>query len=100
MQRIAILFAVAGALMLGVFQFARWRAENALLARYCQDPGASVELVGRILDAGGPAPGERRRPYLIAARLLFVEPQRPGEPDAAYLARLRLRIAARCARGF
>lgn len=100
MKRIAILFAVAAAIMLGVFQFARWRAENALLPRYCEDPRAVVALVGRILDDGGPEKGEKRRPYLIAAKLIFLEPQLPDEPTAAYLDRLQTRIEDRCAGRF
>ena len=100
MKRLVIVFAVTLGVMLAIFRFAGWRAEHALLARYCAAPAATIGHVNEILEKGGPDAGEKRRPYIIAAKLIFLVPQESDEPLEAYLARLRQRIDTRCSQRF
>lgn len=100
MRKIIIVFVVTAAVMLLVFQFAGWRAENALLPRYCENPRASIGYVRKILQDGGPSEGEKRRPYIIAAKLIFLVPQEAGETDEAYFIRIASRLDERCAQAY
>jgi hypothetical protein len=86
---------VAAALML-VFRAAEWRSDQVLLPRYCDDPDAHLERVRRILTESDPAGEESRRPYIIAAKLMFLVPQETGESVEHYLTRLRRRLDATC----
>jgi len=47
-----------------------------------------------------PAGGDSARPYLVAAKLLYLVPQAEDETVDAYLIRLRGRIDANCSRTF
>ena len=100
MKKLAAVFVVTALTMVLIFRFAGWRAENALLPRYCEDPRASIEHVRRIIEEGGPQQGEKRRPYIIAAKLLFLVPQEVDESNAAWLARIQRRLSERCGRAF
>ncbi len=100
MQKRLIVFAVTAITMVVIFRFAGWRAENALLPRYCDDPHASIEYVRRIIEDGGPADGEKRRPYMIAAKLIFLVPQQVDESEADWLARIEARVRVSCARRY
>ena len=95
-----IVFLLAGGIMLLVFQYAGWRAQTALLPRYCADPGGTIRIVRKIISATEPAGDEKRRPYIIAAKLIFLIPQEAGETQEAYLSRLRLRIEESCAQAY
>lgn len=96
MLRIGASFIViSGALWL-IFTSAQWYADTATLPRYCDDPDITVDLVGRILASGNPAGGDNRRPYVIAAKLIFLVPRASNETISAYQARLRKRIADTC----
>ncbi len=88
--------AIAALTMTGVFRAAEWRADNVLLPRYCDDAQAAVALVGRILTSPEPAGFGSTRPYVVAAKLMFLIPRAPGEGTDTYLARLREHIEARC----
>lgn len=100
MKKLAAVFIVTALSMVLIFRFAGWRAENALLPRYCEDPGAAIEHVRRIMEDGGPQAGEKRRPYIIAAKLIFLVPQEVDESDAAWLARIEQRLGERCGVAF
>lgn len=97
MKKLLIVFAATAITMVIIFRFADWRAGNALLPRYCDDPHASIEYVRRIVEDGGPAEGEKRRPYIIAAKLIFLVPQEVDESEADWLARIEGRVRERCA---
>lgn len=102
-----ILPAVRGTALLGaalalaaalsaVFSAAEWYGERVSVPRYCDDPEGHVTRVGRILSEPRPAEEDSRRPYVIAAKLLYLVPQQRDEAVADYLARLRHRIEAAC----
>jgi len=100
MKKLFAVFAVTAITMVLIFRFAGWRAENALLPRYCEDPRASIEYVRRIVEDGGPQEGEKRRPYIIAAKLIFLVPQQADEPAEAWMGRIEQRLSERCAQQY
>ncbi len=89
-------FAIVALILAGVFRAAEWYAERVSLPRYCEDPEGAVAMVARVLTEPRPAGADSTRPYVVAAKLLFLVPQRAGEPGEAYVARLREHIEATC----
>ncbi|HHI70295.1 MAG TPA: hypothetical protein ENJ91_04785 [Rhodobacteraceae bacterium] len=100
MRRILIVFAATAAVMLFVFNGADWYANNAALPRYCDNPEKTVAIVEEIMTKDNPAEGKERRPYIIAAKLIFLVPRAEDEPMPTYLMRLRGRISESCGVAF
>ncbi len=100
MHRILIVFGLTTAVMLFIFNSADWYANKSALPRYCENPGQAVAIVEEILTSPTPGEGEKRRPYIIAAKLIFLVPQVEGETMPAYLERLRRRISQSCGVAF
>lgn len=96
MRRIFFVFIITGAVMLFVFNSADWYAENAALPRYCDNPRQAVEIVEEILTSKTPGAGKERRPYIVAAKLIFLVPQEENEPMTDYMLRLRVKISQAC----
>ena len=96
MHRILIVFALTAATMLAIFNGADWYASTSALPRYCENPTRAVAIVEEILTSDTPGEGQERRPYIIAAKLIFLVPQQPDEPMDDYMARLRGRISESC----
>lgn len=74
----------------------QWYAEQVSLPRYCVEPGVFVQRIADISSADKDIEGETRRNYMIAAKLEFIEPRNSGEPEQAYLHRLRHRLEEKC----
>jgi hypothetical protein len=96
MKRILIVFVATAALMLFIFDSADWYATNAALPRYCEKPTETVEIVQEILTSPTPSEGKEKRPYIVAAKLIFLVPQLEGELLDDYLYRLRRKISEVC----
>ncbi len=96
MRRILVVFFLTAAVMLFIFNSADWYAKNAALPRYCENPTQAVEIVKEILTSEAPGEGKKRRPYIVAAKLIFLVPQAQGETMPQYLNRLRDRISQSC----
>lgn len=96
MKRLMIVFVLAAVGMVLVFRFAGWYAHNSALPRFCEDPRATVGYVGKILVRDKPVGEDARRPYIIAAKLIFLVPQQDGETQGAYLLRLQDKISQTC----
>jgi hypothetical protein len=96
MIRIAAVFIFFGAVLLFVFNRAEHHADDVSLPRYCVDPDRHVELVEKILREKNPAGDDARRPYVIAAKLIYIIPRRESEPLQSYLLRIRQRILDSC----
>jgi len=96
MHRILIVFGLTTLVMLFIFNSADWYANESALPRYCENPAQAVAIVEEILTSPTPGEGEKRRPYIIAAKLIFLVPQEQGETMPAYLDRLRSRISQSC----
>ena len=96
MRRIIIVFALTALTMLFIFNSADWYASNSALPRYCENPQGTVQIVQEILTSETPGAGEKRRPYIVAAKLIFLVPQEEGEQMSDYLLRLREKISQSC----
>ncbi|MCK4711520.1 MAG: hypothetical protein KAT26_01435 [Marinosulfonomonas sp.] len=100
MRGILIVFGLTTALMLFIFNSADWYANKAALPRYCENPTRAVLIVEEILTSPTPGEGEVRRPYIIAAKLIFLVPQEEDEAMPDYMERLRRRISQSCGVAF
>lgn len=100
MRRVLIVFAVTGLAMVLIFRFAGWYADTAALPRYCSDPRATIGYVDDILTSPTPVGDAKKRPWLVAAKLIFLVPQQNGESKAAYLRRLEVTISEKCGTRF
>lgn len=96
MHRVFVVFAVTTVLMLSIFNGADWYATTSALPRYCENPTQAVSIVEEILTTDNPGEGKERRPYIIAAKLIFLVPQEPDETMETYMVRLRGRISESC----
>ena len=94
--RLAVGFVAAALLLIGVFDAAEWYAGQVSIPRYCGSPDATLVLVRKTLIEQRPASQASTRPYVVAAKLMYLIHQKSGEPVESYLARLRLRIAESC----
>jgi hypothetical protein len=99
MKRILLVFAVTAAVLLLVFSAAEQYAERSAIPRYCADQTGVIERVGIILTKGEPVGQASKRPFIVAAKLIFLVPQRDDEDTAAYLERLRVYLFQTCANG-
>ena len=97
MRRIAAVFAVAFVAMTVIFASAERYADTSGLPRYCDDPGGAVDRVRDILSGETPPEGASRRPWIVAAKLMFLSPRDENEPVEAYVGRLRAGIDEACA---
>ncbi len=99
MKRILLVFAATTAVLLLVFSAAEQYAERSAIPRYCADKTGVIERVGIILTTGEPVGQASKRPFIVAAKLIFLIPQRDDEDVAAYLERLRLHLFQTCRGG-
>jgi hypothetical protein len=100
MRRIIIVFSLTAAVMLFVFSAADWYATSSALPRYCAKPAETIAYVRKILTSQTPSAGQKKRPFVIAAKLIFLVPQADSEPTGAYLERLRRKISEICGQRF
>jgi len=96
LQRIALIFVVTALAMWLIFGAAQWYADNSSLPRYCNEPAVAIEHVRKILTFPQAAASKNKRPYAVAAKLLFLIPRLDGETVQNYLDRLRRRIDETC----
>ncbi len=96
-MRVVVVLLIAFVALRGLFAAAEWYADRVSLPRYCENREETLRRVARILEDPRPAGGEPTRAYAVAAKLVYLVPRRPEEPEEAYLARLRRAIAERCA---
>lgn len=95
--RIAVVIFVATMAVWSSFAAADWYARRVSLPRFCDDPEAAAQRVRAIVtDSVSATDRAERRPYVIAAKLLFLVPSKDGEPAEAYAARLRRHIEKSC----
>ncbi len=81
-------------LMIGVWS--KWYAQEVSIPRYCENSELSLQLLEKIITDNEPAEKDPRKPYLIAAKLLFLMPQKTEETVPAYLERVRIYIKKHC----
>lgn len=78
-------------------QWAQWRQENILIPRYCEQQQETLDQLRQLLLAETPVENDSRRSYMIAAKLLFLQPQQANESIDEYILRLRDFLKERCA---
>jgi len=85
-------------LLLGITLANQWYAQNVAMPRYCEDPVQTLERVRRLLSEKTPAEDnfDSRRPYIVAAKLLFLVPREAEENEENYLLRIRQHLEAQC----
>ncbi len=96
MRRILVVFLFTSVTMLLIFDAAEWYADNSALPRYCENPADAVEHVREILSSAAPMDEKSKRPYVVAAKLIFLVPREDTEQMQSYLSRLRRRISETC----
>lgn len=84
------------AALLAVSAFSQWYAHSVSLPRYCDDPAHALAHLERTLSENRPADDGSRRPYIVAAKLLFLVPREADEAQAPYLERVRHQLQAQC----
>ncbi len=96
MKKILLVFAVTTAVLLLVFSAAEQYAERSAIPRYCTDQTGVIERVGIILTTGEPVGQASKRPFIVAAKLIFLVPQQSDENVTAYMERLRIHLIQTC----
>ena len=81
---------------LAISAWSSWYGRQVSIPRYCVDTVQTVHILERVLLEPDPAGEESRRPYIIAAKLLFLLPRNQDEPVAEYLRRVRAELESRC----
>ena len=75
---------------------ANWYARNVSMPRYCDNPQEALHYLRKVITEPEPAGDEKRRPYLVASKLVFLIPQEAAEPLEDYLQRVAIRIQEHC----
>ncbi len=82
--------------LLAISLLSQWYAQQVTLPRYCENPEQTLQLLQKIISEERPAGNETRRPYLIAAKLLFLLPRQVDETLPAYLDRIHTHLQEQC----
>ncbi|WP_426417642.1 hypothetical protein [Aestuariirhabdus sp. LZHN29] len=70
--------------------------EEVSLPRYCEQREETLDYLHKVITQPRPAGEESRRPYLIAAKLLYLYPRDGDEPVETYLLRVGTLIDNHC----
>jgi hypothetical protein len=85
-------------IMLMISQAVKWYSQSVTLPRFCEDPEMAVHHLQEIITKKSPA-GEGykgRKPYIIAAKLIYLIPQDSSESNQDYINRVRSDLSKRC----
>ncbi len=85
-------------LLLSISFWLKWYTGAVSLPRYCDNPVDTMHYLEKVLIEKTPAKDEPRKPYIIAAKLIYLIPQQRNESVPAYLDRLKVRLAEQCRR--
>ena len=88
---IPVLFA-----LLAISLMAQWYASHVSLPRYCENPEQALHNLDQLLRPEAKISDAERRQYMIAAKLLFLHPQREDETVDDYQQRLRYLLLNEC----
>lgn len=83
-------------LMLSVSFMATWYGNNVNLPRYCGKTDETIIILRKIMTEDTPAGEQSRRPYIIAAKILFLLPKYSQEDTEGYLLRVKDYIQEDC----
>ncbi len=73
-----------------------WYAQTISILRYCENPQTTIQYLQRVINEERPAGENARKPYLIAAKLLFLLPRQSEESVSGYLERVRQYLQEQC----
>ncbi len=90
------LIAVVLALLLIISLWLKWYTGTVSMPRYCDRPYETVQYLEKVLREETPAEDQSRRPYIVAAKLIYLVPQQSNESIPDYLQRVQIRIAEQC----
>ncbi len=82
--------------LLSISLWLKWYTGAVSLPRYCKNPVETLQHLEKVLTEKTPAQDNARKPYLIAAKLIYLIPQQSTESVPDYLKRLRARIEEQC----
>ena len=87
-------------IILLISQAIKWYSTSVTLPRFCEDPELALHHLQEIITKRTPAGDgrEARRPYIIAAKLIYLVPQKSNESTESYLHRVRGELNQRCMR--
>ncbi len=87
-------------IMLCISQAIKWYSNAVTLPRFCEDPQAALHHLDELINKQKPVGEGRlaRKPYIIAAKLIYLVPQQSNESNDNYLQRLQTELSTRCVR--
>jgi len=83
-------------LMVAVSQLTQYYSTKVLLPRYCESQFETLLTLEKILTRTRPSGEEARKPYIIAAKLIFLVPQKTQESTEDYLRRVENYLRSQC----
>jgi len=83
-------------IILLISQMIKWYSHSVTLPRFCEDPELAIHHLQEIITERSPAGEAPRRPYIIAAKLIYLIPRQANEPIEHYIQRVRAELNQRC----
>ncbi len=83
-------------LIFALSRWVSWYSEEVSMPRYCENPGQALSYLQKVINNEQPAGNEPRKPYLIAAKILYIIPQQSNEETEAYLNRVHNQLIQTC----
>ncbi len=93
-QLVLIIFLI----MIFISQAIKWYSQSVTLPRFCKDTELSLHHLQEVITRSTPAENNytSRKPYIIAAKLIYLVPQQANEPVADYINRVRKVLNRKC----
>jgi len=83
-------------IILLISQMIKWYSHSVTLPRFCEDPELAIHHLQKIITSRNPAGEDSRRPYIIAAKLVYLIPRQTNEAVDNYIQRVRAELNQRC----
>ncbi len=76
----------------------KWYSQSVTLPRFCSDPEMALYYLEKIMTEKSPTGKtfKDRKPYVIAAKLIYLVPKQANEPIKQYIDRVRYELNQRC----
>jgi hypothetical protein len=86
-------------IMLFISQAIKWYSHSVTLPRFCKNPELALHHLSEIISKQNPTGDkyEDRKPYIIAAKLIYLIPRQTNESVENYIHRVRAKLNQRCA---
>ena len=90
------LLLVVFVIIFALSQWINWYSTNVSMPRYCDNPKQTLSYLEKIINEKQPAGNDARKPYLIAAKILYLIPRQSNEPNDVYLNRVHNQLLKEC----